>query len=480
MFALKDKSAVIIGGASELGREIAKRFSRAGAKVAVGDSENAGGFVGEDQIRKFLEQAKTEFGKLDILINLSLLNLQDAPVAELSREALDQELFFRLKAMVLAMKYAAQELAEDGAIINLAPPSPISREAAIAITRTGALELAEKGIRANCICPSRGLSRFEEPAGLFHFLASDDCAFLTGVAFNIDAEISGPGRGEPEKSGNPDAQSDYFPLAGKVAVVTGAASGLGKATALRFARAGAKVVLADKEDAEAAAKEAGGIFIRTDVSQEAQVEDLMKKTVAQFGRLDLVVNNAGIEGKDQEIKDIEEREFEEVLSNNLKSVIFGIKHAIPRISDRGSIMSTASYAGLFGTPMYGNYIMSKAGIIGLTKKAAAELAPRKIRVNCICPGTMDTPMIYKSGQAAEVELALAKKLQPLARLGKPEEAAALFHYLASDQSAFLTGQAIPLDGGMSAGPGYGIVAPLYALKMLKLMPLIDLLIKWFK
>jgi len=350
------------------------------------------------------------------------------------------------------------------------------------------------------LSPLGRLPSLEEVAALFHFLASDESAFLTGLALPMDGGLSaGPSRSVIESLGamagdrvnieGKEAEANRgapvfggshdFSLAGKVAVVTGAASGLGQATARRFLRAGAKVVFADIKEA-GEAEGAGSIYARTDVSKEEQVKQLMAKAVSEFGRLDIVVNNAGIEGKDQEVKDIEEEELNLVLDTNLKSVVWGIKHAAPLMSAGGSIMSTSSYAGLFGTPLYGNYIMSKAGIIGLTRKAALELSPRGIRVNCICPGTMDTPMIYIADKAADVELKLSKKLHPLGRLGKPEEAAALYHYLASDESGSITGQAIPLDGGMSAGPSLSVVAPLYAMTVLRLMPLIDLLVKWFK
>jgi 3alpha(or 20beta)-hydroxysteroid dehydrogenase len=250
-----------------------------------------------------------------------------------------------------------------------------------------------------------------------------------------------------------------FSLQGKVAVVTGAASGLGKATALRFARAGAKVVLADIADAAEAAAEAGGIYMKTDVSREEQVEELMQAAVSAYGKLTTVVNNAGIGGQMGTLDSITREGIDEALDINFKGVLWGIKHAAPLIEDGGSIMNTASYAGLYGTPTYGCYVASKAAIIAITKTAALELAPRGIRVNCICPGTADTPMAYIEG--AEVELKLACMLQPLGRLVQPEEVAALYHFLASDDCSMVSGVAIPIDGGMAAGPGLGVIGPLY-------------------
>jgi NAD(P)-dependent dehydrogenase (short-subunit alcohol dehydrogenase family) len=196
------------------------------------------------------------------------------------------------------------------------------------------------------------------------------------------------------------AESSAFSLAGKVAVVTGGASGIGEATARRFARSGAKVVIGDLADATAIAKEIGGLALRTDVCREAQVERLLESAVRELGRLDVLVNNAG-GGAGGFLATLTEQQLDATLSVNLKGVVWGIKHAASRIADGGSIMSTASVAGLLGTPSYGSYVASKAAIIGITKTAALELAPRAVRVNCVCPGTIDTPMAR--GEKGEVE-----------------------------------------------------------------------------
>jgi 3alpha(or 20beta)-hydroxysteroid dehydrogenase len=143
---------------------------------------------------------------------------------------------------------------------------------------------------------------------------------------------------------------------------------------------------------------------------------------------------------------------------NTMSVVFGIKHAIPHMSSGGSIVNTASVAGVQGVLTYGAYSASKAAIVSVTRTAALEVAPRGIRVNCVCPGTVNTPMAYQEG--LEAELALATKIMPLGRLCEPEEVAALFHFLASDESAFISGQAICIDGGMTAGMGFDVLMPL--------------------
>jgi 3alpha(or 20beta)-hydroxysteroid dehydrogenase len=249
-----------------------------------------------------------------------------------------------------------------------------------------------------------------------------------------------------------------FSIDGKVAVITGAASGIGLATARRFAAAGARVVLADLTEAGDIASEIGGTFVRTDVSREDEVEALMRRAAKDHGRIDVVINNAGIGIGSNLLVRVPATDFERLYQVNTMGVVFGIKHAVPHMTSGGAIVNTASVAGVQGAMSYSAYSASKAAIINLTQTAALELAPLKIRVNCVCPGTVDTPMIYKEG--GETELAIACKIMPLGRLCQPEEVAALFHFLASDDAAFISGQAICIDGAMTAGLGFPIVTSL--------------------
>ena len=249
-----------------------------------------------------------------------------------------------------------------------------------------------------------------------------------------------------------------FSIDGKVAVVTGAASGIGLATARRFAAAGARVVLADLTEAGHIASEIGGVFVRTDVSREEDVEALMQRAAKDHGRIDVVINNAGIGTDTNLLVGTAASDFERAFQVNTMGVVFGIKHAVPHMTNGGAIVNTASVAGVQGAITYSAYSASKAAIISVTLTAALELAPLRIRVNCVCPGTVDTPMAYQEG--VEAELALASKIMPLGRLCKPEEVAALFHFLASDDAAFISGQAICIDGAMTAGLGFPIVTTL--------------------
>jgi len=255
-----------------------------------------------------------------------------------------------------------------------------------------------------------------------------------------------------------------FSLEGKVAVITGGGTGLGRAAALRFARAGARVVIANRRDASRLAGEIGGLFIETDVRQEKSVRRLMQKTLQTFERIDILINNAGVFTDANPVQDIRREDLEKTLDVNLKGVVRGIKYAAQWMADGGSIINIASIAGLSGVAGYGNYVMSKAGVIGLTRAAAMDLAPRRIRVNCICPSSIAAGMLDHLDQmdadmrrTIEIETARSKRLVPLGRLGTAEEFAALCHFLAGDDSAFMTGVILPLDGGRTAGIGANLV-----------------------
>lgn len=257
------------------------------------------------------------------------------------------------------------------------------------------------------------------------------------------------------------AHDAMFSLEGKVAAITGGAFGLGKATAERFVRAGAKVVIGDIDEAgESSAQEIGGRFVRTDVTREADVEALLDAAVSDFGRLDIVINNAG-GGQGEYLPEITEESFDRTLALNAKSVLFGIKHAGSRIADGGAILSTSSMGGALGEAGWLSYVAAKAAVIGMTKTAAIELGPRGVRVNCICPSTIETPDSPTDwGELADLEAKLVPFFHQVGRLGRAEEVASLFHFLASDEAAFLTGLAIPIDGGLSAGVSLGAIEAL--------------------
>ncbi|MBI4697283.1 MAG: glucose 1-dehydrogenase [Gammaproteobacteria bacterium] len=250
-------------------------------------------------------------------------------------------------------------------------------------------------------------------------------------------------------------------LQDKVIIITGGSTGIGRASALRCAEEGAKVVVADINDAEAQntlaeVRQRGGqaIYVRTNVVVDGEVQALVARTVQEFGRLDGAFNNAGIEGGFTNIVKMTEEAFDRTIAVNLKGVWLCVKHQIEQLlaqGSGGSIVSTASVAGLIGSRGGTAYCASKHGVVGLTKSAALEYARKKIRVNCVCPGVIRTPMVDRlvanMGGAGEQSLV---DQEPMARLGEPVEIAEAVVWLLSDQASFVTGVAMPVDGGWIA------------------------------
>jgi NAD(P)-dependent dehydrogenase (short-subunit alcohol dehydrogenase family) len=240
-------------------------------------------------------------------------------------------------------------------------------------------------------------------------------------------------------------------LDNKVAVITGAASGMGRGTAIRFAQEGAAVVVADLNSqggelvvSEIAAGGGQAVFQRTDVTREADIAALIDRAVREYGHLDITYNNAGVLGALGSIEDVKAEDWDRTLAVLARSVFFGIKHSIKpmRKNGGGSIISTSSLAGLHGVPGLPAYTAAKFAVVGLTQTAAAELGKDRIRVNCICPGGIDTPLINKTPTPTGAMAGI-----PLGRLGTPQEIASIVVFLASDESQYITGSAMVIDGG---------------------------------
>ena len=249
----------------------------------------------------------------------------------------------------------------------------------------------------------------------------------------------------------------------KVAVITGAASGIGRAAAIRFAGEGAAVVVADlnREGGEAAVrdcKENGGnaVFQLTDVASEEDIKGAVDRAVKEFGRLDIIYNNAGLGGAVGPLENTTAENWDRSFAILLRAVFLGIKHSVPemRKAGGGSIISTASIAGLRGAAGLHAYCAAKAGVISLSRSASIELAKDKIRVNCICPGLIATPLTYNRIPGGEqVATQLFAGFQPWPRAGRPEDIAAMALFLASDDSEFVSGQAMVVDGAITSGMG---------------------------
>ncbi|MFJ8083564.1 SDR family NAD(P)-dependent oxidoreductase [Streptomyces sp. NPDC096205] len=249
-------------------------------------------------------------------------------------------------------------------------------------------------------------------------------------------------------------------LDGRVVIVTGAARGQGEQEARLFRAEGAEVVLADvlDEPGEALAKEIGGLYVHLDVGEESGWRDAVAAAEWAYGRVDGLVNNAGIL-RFNALVDTPLEEFMEVVRVNQVGCFLGVKTVAPRMPQGGTIVNTASYTGLTGMAAVGAYAATKHAVLGLTRVAALELAGRRIRVNAICPGAIDTPMSNPARldpdadpeETARALDALYRKLVPLGRVGRPEEVARLALFLTSEDSSYITGQPFVIDGGWLAG-----------------------------
>ncbi len=245
-------------------------------------------------------------------------------------------------------------------------------------------------------------------------------------------------------------------LKNKVAIVTGAASGIGAASARLFAGEGASVALADRDHEKMdeivrEINDAGGtaIGIGTDVGNEASIQRMVEQTVEEFGKLHIMYANAGISGR-FDLETVNAEDFDKVMHVNLRGPFLCSKYAVPKIADSGggSVIFTASELALVGSPGASVYSASKAGLIGMARGLALDFADANIRFNCICPGAVDTPMLWgeEKGERDAIEADISSRM-PLGRVGKPEEIARSALYLASDDSSFVTGHALVVDGG---------------------------------
>lgn len=250
-------------------------------------------------------------------------------------------------------------------------------------------------------------------------------------------------------------------LDGKVALITGGASGIGEATVRLFAKEGAKVVVTDVQAEKgravvAAIKEAGGeaAFVRADVVREAQAKRMVEFTVKKYGRLDILFNNAGVENPKPEVE-TSVAEWDTVMDVNVKGVFLGTKYAVPEMKKRGggSIINTSSIFGLIGSPGFAAYHASKGAVRLLTKSTALAHAGDNIRANSICPGVIETPMFAQVlSESANPDTARVEwmKTEPIGRFGRPDDIAYGALYLASDESAYVTGTELVIDGGYTA------------------------------
>jgi NAD(P)-dependent dehydrogenase (short-subunit alcohol dehydrogenase family) len=252
----------------------------------------------------------------------------------------------------------------------------------------------------------------------------------------------------------------------KVAAITGSGSGIGRATAIRFAREGAKVVVSDidtaggEETVKMIQKNGGeAFFINVNVTKASDIENLVQTTVSKYGTLDIIFNNAGYEGPIKILHECSEDDFYRTIDINLKGVFLCSKHVIPQMIKQGGgvIINAASEAGQIGHSLYSIYCAAKAGVILLTKAMSAEYGQYNIRVNCTVPAPVSTPMAAREAEilGKEETEAAFKSMSPFGRAAKPEEIASVVAFLASEDANWITGAAINVDGGYTASGGGG-------------------------
>lgn len=247
-------------------------------------------------------------------------------------------------------------------------------------------------------------------------------------------------------------------LAGKVAIITGGAGGIGKKTAELFLKEGAKVVIVDlmQDDLDRALNELSGqgeiIAIKADVTNESEVETYVKQSLEKFGKIDVFFNNAGIEGKVAPLVEQKVEDFDQVMSVNVRGVFLGLKYVLPHLIKQksGSVINTSSVAGLNGSPDVAPYIASKHAVVGLTKTAALEVAASNVRVNSVHPSPVNTRMMRSLESGMKIDEHTLAKSIPLGRYGETSDIASLVLFLASDESTFITGAQYRIDGGMGA------------------------------
>lgn len=247
-------------------------------------------------------------------------------------------------------------------------------------------------------------------------------------------------------------------LNGKVAIITGGSSGIGRATAIAFAREGASVVVASRREDEGLetvnlVKEAGsdGFFVKTDVAKQADIGAMVEKTVEFYGRLDYAFNNAGVEQVQTPLLEQTEEDFDRIININVKAVWLCMQHQISQMlkNGGGAIVNMSSAAGLIGVSGAPIYVASKHAVLGLTKSVALEYAKQGIRVNAVCPGVVETDLFERFASNPQFRERIMA-MHPIGRAGKPEEIAGGVVWLCSDQASFVTGQSLTLDGGLVA------------------------------
>lgn len=245
-----------------------------------------------------------------------------------------------------------------------------------------------------------------------------------------------------------------FSLKNKTAFIAGGTSGIGFAVAQQFVKSDARVIIAGRREATSLAQEIGAHAIQLDITDEAAFAACLSEIEEQYGKLDILINNAGMENTGQTLEEQDVADLEVVVAVNLRGTVHGLKYGPRHMNDGGAIINTTSLAASVGLPTYGYYAATKAAVISLTQTSSLELAPRNIRVNAISPGSIRTEMLPDD----HPEVKLCQTVCPLGRIGETDDVAGVYQFLASPAASYITGQEIKVDGGISAGFGFGVLA----------------------
>ena len=248
-------------------------------------------------------------------------------------------------------------------------------------------------------------------------------------------------------------EAAMFCLEHRTTVIIGGTAGIGLAVARSFAGQGARVFITGRRDATDIAAEIGATALQFDAADGTAFENALAEVVRHAGKIDILINNAGMENTGETLEAQPAADLDIAVAVNLRATLHGLKFGPRHMKDGGAIINTASLAASVGLPTYGMYAATKAGVLSLTRTAALELAPRGIRVNAICPGSIRTAMLPDD----HPEVKLTETLCPFGRIGETDDVIGVYQFLASDAAAYVTGQSINVDGGVSAGFGYGII-----------------------